>query len=940
MPDQRLRYRIEADDSKAVASTTRLNRGFRDLENSAVAAASRITGALDSTSRALIRTAEAFAAIIIAERAFSGLARSITAATRASVEHNGALSTTLNVYRAARIILSPNLFTATAIAAGFAIEGTIRLVRERQRLIEQDALLAAQEGRRYSSVSTHSSAERLLGLDRGAINSTELGRYSPADVVGFADQFAKIADPVERSREAVRLFGADAEKVLPLLGDRLRQAVIRADELSDQIDTRTRVSLANLARDLGEPGRALDRLADSFRSLAEAAKNKILITVAVAYEAQKGVLGGRPSLEQTLGLLPQTPKPAIPSDLEFKGLIDEDLAERLKQQLPTAKGTGLASGRAANRYFGNSLEGLSAELSAARSRVATLSDAFGRATGNLKGVIGESLAQALRQVQQLEPRVRELEALAKLSQFEYREGENAVRPRGPSLYRQGEPGREGAPSAGTLIVPSDSLVNGGENARSEQLRAILNAEEQKRIAAQRELIEIGREQLDFEERRIELLAGPRGEVAATERIAQLRLAAIERERSLGVDEKTLSREVIRVQESREIRLLEISRKRFDDIKSQAGSLFDALITRTHSFGQELAAVLRTALLTPVKDAVSTAIAGLLTGRSVATGNVGGGILGSVGAALGGGFGGGGVSYPGAPGGTSGFAGPVNVGLALPTGGFGFPGGLGGAVAQGGLLARLGLGSGSSLGLLGLGGAALGLQGAFALNRRGTAGRVLGPALGAASGLLGFGALASLFPALIGLGPIGFIAAGAIGGLSVLIRGLFGSATDKARDKIRSVWGVDISDKRILEQVVGIAKNSFGGNLDVAVRSAQIQELAALYAMSTGQRIGAPGVATASTLIQSGGSLGLAPSYYNGSPIDSIRGGFASNAGAAQPIVLSLDGAATTRLLRGEVVEVARSEPRVFQQAAVTAARGGFRRRESLSVALGQPVLTS
>ena len=260
--------------------------------------------------------------------------------------------------------------------------------------------------------------------------------------------------------------------------------------------------------------------------------------------------------------------------------------------------------------------------------------------------------------------------------------------------------------------------------------------------------------------------------------------------------------------------------------------------------------------------------------------------------------------------------------------------------RGGLLARLGLGSGSSLGLLGLGGAALGLQGAFALNRRGTAGRVLGPALGAASGLLGFGALASLFPALIGLGPIGFIAAGAIGGLSVLIRGLFGSATDKARDKIRSVWGVDISDKRILEQVVGIAKNSFGGNLDVAVRSAQIQELAALYAMSTGQRIGAPGVATASTLIQSGGSLGLAPSYYNGSPIDSIRGGFASNAGAAQPIVLSLDGAATTRLLRGEVVEVARSEPRVFQQAAVTAARGGFRRRESLSVALGQPVLTS
>ena len=44
------------------------------------------------------------------------------------------------------------------------------------------------------------------------------------------------------------------------------------------------------------------------------------------------------------------------------------------------------------------------------------------------------------------------------------------------------------------------------------------------------------------------------------------------------------------------------------------------------------------------------------------------------------------------------------------------------------------------------------------------------------------------------------------------------------------------DKGILGQIVQTAKQGFGGNLDVAIRSPQVRDLIELYAMSTGQRM--------------------------------------------------------------------------------------------------------
>jgi len=40
---------------------------------------------------------------------------------------------------------------------------------------------------------------------------------------------------------------------------------------------------------------------------------------------------------------------------------------------------------------------------------------------------------------------------------------------------------------------------------------------------------------------------------------------------------------------------------------------------------------------------------------------------------------------------------------------------------------------------------------------------------------------------------------------------------------------------VLQQIVDIAKQSCGGNLDMAIRTQQVRDLIQLYAMSTGQQ---------------------------------------------------------------------------------------------------------
>jgi hypothetical protein len=98
------------------------------------------------------------------------------------------------------------------------------------------------------------------------------------------------------------------------------------------------------------------------------------------------------------------------------------------------------------------------------------------------------------------------------------------------------------------------------------------------------------------------------------------------------------------------------------------------------------------------------------------------------------------------------------------------------------------------------------------------------------------------------------------------------AQEKVRSKIKSAYGVDISDKGILQQIVAMAKQSYGGNLDLAIRSTQIRDLVMDYAMMTGQKTsGISATPRAISLAESGGSLYEATAYSNGVAQSSISG---------------------------------------------------------------------
>jgi hypothetical protein len=426
---------------------------------------------------------------------------------------------------------------------------------------------------------------------------------------------------------------------------------------------------------------------------------------------------------------------------------------------------------------------------------------------------------------------------------------------------------------------------------------------------------------------------------------------------------------------------EHNRQLFDSLKQQAGGVFDALLQKSQSVWSAIGNAFKTAMLTAVKEVVTSRVAAMLmqmfTGQKVsfAGGGAGpggsGGMLGGLGGILGIGavpvFGstmpGGGVVPGVTPGTTPPFipgggvtskAGAANLfnfnwsnlkslaswknlyGAMSLAGGMLMMSGMqrGSALSTIGGGALMGAGIGLSGGPIGaIGGAGIGLF-ADAMRRGGG----WGVAEGAAGG--------AMFGWNVG-GPLGALIGAGVGAIAGVVRLFVKSATEKARQKIKDLYGVDISDKAVLQQIVDIAKQTCGGNLDMAIRTQQVRDLIQLYAMSTGQQTkGMPATMQPLNLAQQGGSLYQTPNYSNGTALpglgglptlDSIGGGVASG---AQPVVIQLDGPATTSLLQGQAVQAIASNPRVVHGAVMSASKSNAGRRELTSLQLSPGLVTS
>ncbi len=423
-----------------------------------------------------------------------------------------------------------------------------------------------------------------------------------------------------------------------------------------------------------------------------------------------------------------------------------------------------------------------------------------------------------------------------------------------------------------------------------------------------------------------------------------------------------------------------NRRIFESLKQQAGGVFDALLQKSQSVWSAIGNSLKTALLTAIKEVVTSRVAAMLmylfTGQKVsfAGGGAGpggsGGVLGGLGGLLGIGavpvFGGGG-GWGGIPG-----MGPGGTPPFFPSGGGGvWSPGAAGAGGGGGLTSKAGIGmwaSGWKDVLANLGNIGFRPE-RWRMDEYGNLTKIAGArgvggwqggAMLAGGGILAFEGLrrggwsgvgmTTAGGALIGAkfgGPLGAAIGAVAGFVAGLVRLFIKGAEEKARENIKATYGVDISDKALLKQIVQMAKDSFAGNLDMAIRSQPVRELIQLYAMSTGQPTkGMPQQVHPLDIVQSGGSLYQSPGYANGTPLaglgglptlDRIGSGTPSVAG---PVVIQLDGQATTALLRGEAVQAIVENPRAVAGAAMNATKSNAGRRELTSLQLSPGLLTA
>ena len=425
---------------------------------------------------------------------------------------------------------------------------------------------------------------------------------------------------------------------------------------------------------------------------------------------------------------------------------------------------------------------------------------------------------------------------------------------------------------------------------------------------------------------------------------------------------------------------------FDSLKQQAGGVFDALVTKSQSVWSAIGNSFKTAILTAIKDVVTSRVAAMLmqlfTGQKVSfagggagaggSGGILGGLLGVGTIPVFGGNSGGGSPMSGPMGGN-----PLILSAAAAAGGMAAPGGgimgtgAAGAGAAGG-------GSGATAGgLFNFGGMAAGWKGMLTqlgnigfkperwrvdelgnitkiANAKGIGGMKGGALLAAGAmlamdglrrgGWLGVGettAGGAMIGAKFG-GPMGAAIGAGVGFLAGVVRLFVKGATEKAREKVKALYGVDIPDKGVIQQIVDTAKSAFGGNLDLAIRSPQIRDLIQLYAMSTGQKpTGMPGAVTPLSLVETGGGLYQTSQYRNGQPLaglaglpslDSVGGGVASNAGGTIVIPLQIDSQTV-----GNVVI---QNGRVVTQGAISAMKSNAGRREMTALQLSPGTLVT
>jgi hypothetical protein len=141
-------------------------------------------------------------------------------------------------------------------------------------------------------------------------------------------------------------------------------------------------------------------------------------------------------------------------------------------------------------------------------------------------------------------------------------------------------------------------------------------------------------------------------------------------------------------------------------------------------------------------------------------------------------------------------------------------------------------------------------------------------LGSSRGTWGGVAEGTLGGAAIGMslgGPLGAAIGGAVGlgiGLGEKLAGVE-TKENQAKRLVKQIYSISI-DTALAKQIAGIAQQSYGGNVGMAVRSDQVRDLLRLWAQSMGQKTNLTALTPhAASLIEANGRLYQGAVYDNG-----------------------------------------------------------------------------
>lgn len=409
---------------------------------------------------------------------------------------------------------------------------------------------------------------RKLLQQLGVSAFTSAGQTRPLNEVllDTFDALSKIQDTTTRVNLSRVLGGEDAAKnVQPLLA-----GYQEANRLAEQLGFGTREGVVKALEESNRQLKAFDlqweiikgKLAQTIAPVVVPFLLKVIdpknSDLAGQFQGQQAFLrgqfanGGVTPIDASGALSGLSPK--VPS-----GLTDFSTASQLGARFRSGQSGTVESFRARLETIGKERQDLIAKLSSGSLG----QDAFAKANAQLARLTAEQFS--------IDASISRIEKARQGAQITVNStdlinaniGAGIITPRPPSLRRRGPDGfllPEGAGS--TAVVNQADIAGANPDSGLFSTRAAL---ENSRLQSERQRnLAFVQQELQFQERRIELLTGPGGEVAAINKIADLRRAALEQEQQLGAEIFNLRERQLQIEEDRTLQLLAIQKQRRDE----------------------------------------------------------------------------------------------------------------------------------------------------------------------------------------------------------------------------------------------------------------------------------------------------------------------------------------------------------------------------------------